>query len=150
MAGVASLASSATEAEPKAVGFEVLASFPYVLPDPVAPGALEKAKAGQIPAQVAALNGARAVVSGFMVPVNFSEGRVRQFILVRNQLSCCFGVTPAMNEFVLVTMGGDGVPPLLDAPVSVLGTLKVGETYEDGLLVGIYQLAGESLVPNKT
>jgi len=40
----------------------------------------------------------------------------------------------------------EGVQPLMDVPVTIVGTLKVGESYENGYLVGIYQLDGEKLL----
>jgi hypothetical protein len=47
-------------------------------------------------------------------------------------------------------MASEGVRPVMDVPVSLVGKLKVGETYEDNFLVGIYQMDGEKLLPSKT
>lgn len=129
------------------LGFDVLASFPYEMPELPAPGAAKNEVAGKqpIPAAVRAFSGRLAAVTGFMLPLALKDGRAKQFVLVRNQASCCYGVTPNLNEYVLVTMTGEGIRPEMDVPVTVVGRLKVGETYEDGLLVGIYQLDGERL-----
>lgn len=131
------------------LGFDVLASFPYEMPELPAPGAAknEAAPKRPIPAAVQAFSGRLAAVTGFMLPLALKDGRAKQFVLVRNQASCCYGVTPNLNEYVLVTMTGDGVRPEMDVPITVVGRIKVGETYEDGLLVGIYQLDGERLGP---
>jgi hypothetical protein len=120
------------------LGFEVLASFPSDLPEAATP-------AVQIPADIQRLSGRRAVITGFMVPLQLEEGRARRFVLVRNQSSCCYGVAPALNEYVLVTMAGAGPRPVMDTPVRVTGVIQVGATYEEGMLVGVYQFAGESV-----
>ena len=97
------------------------------------------------PAAIKAFSGKRVSISGYMLPLQLEDGKARQFVLVRNQASCCFGVAPSLNEYVLVTMTKGGVRPVMDTPISAVGTIKVGETYEEGLLVGIYQLDGEML-----
>jgi hypothetical protein len=127
------------------LGFDVLAAFPYAVPEMLPAGQEQSAPKQPIPAAVQAFSGKRAVVSGYMLPLQLQEGRARQFLLVRNQASCCYGVAPAMNEYVLVTMANEGVRPVMDVPITVVGTIKVGETYEEGLLVGIYQLDGEKI-----
>jgi hypothetical protein len=129
------------------LGFDVLASFPYEMPPLPVPGSGSEpvAKPERIPVAVRAFSGRRAAVTGFMLPLELKEGRAKQFVLVRNQASCCYGLAPNLNEYVLVTMAGAGVRPEMDVPVTVVGTLKVGETYENGLLVGIYQLDGDKL-----
>jgi hypothetical protein len=135
----------AVPAEPVPLGFETLASFPYALPDISAPAEAAAPKP-EIPAAVRAFDGRLVALSGYMMPLQLEEGRARQFVLVRNLASCCYGVTPNLNEYVLVTMR-QGVRPVMDVPITVAGTLKVGETYEDGYLVGIYQLDGEKFGP---
>ena len=138
------------------LGFEVLAAFPYELPDAPteaptpAKSAIPAPRKSQIPPNVQAFDGRRVTVTGYMIPLALDDGRAKQFVLVRNLMSCCYGVPPNLNEFVLVTMTTEGVRPVMDAPVTLVGKLKVGETYEDNYLVGIYQLDGEKLLPVKT
>jgi len=130
------------------LGFDVLASFPYALPDISAAGTESPAAPAQkIPDEIRAFSGRLVAVSGYMMPLQLENGRARQFVLVRNLASCCYGVAPNLNEYLLVTMKGEGVRPMMDVPITVAGTLKVGETFEEGLLVGIYQLDGEKLMP---
>lgn len=131
---------------PVTLGFETLASFPYALPELAASGAETTAPKPEIPKAIRNFDGRTVAVTGYMMPLQLEEGLARQFVLVRNLASCCYGVAPNLNEYVLVTMG-KGVRPVMDVPITVIGTLKVGETYEDGFLVGIYQLAGEKLSP---
>lgn len=136
----------APSVEPVALGFEVLASFPYALPDITGAAAESTAPKPEIPAAIRDFHGRVVAVTGYMMPLQLEEGLARQFVLVRNLASCCYGVAPNLNEYVLVTMG-KGVRPVMDAPITVFGTLKIGETYEDGFLVGIYQLDGDKLSP---
>lgn len=141
------------------LGFEVLGGFSYELPTlPPTPAdaastsnaAAAVPKKNQIPTDIKALDGRRVTVTGYMIPIGLEDGRTKQFVLVRNLMSCCYGVPPNLNEFVLVTMTSEGVRPVMDVPISLVGKLKVGETYEDNFLVGIYQLDGEKLLPSKT
>jgi hypothetical protein len=128
------------------LGFDRLADFPYVVQD-APPGATKPTNIrDQIPAWIHGCDGKRVTVTGYLIPITIDDFRTKQFVLVRSPAVCCYGVTPNINEFVLVTMKKDGVPPTMDVPVTVVGTLKVGESYENGYLVGIYQLAGEKML----
>ena len=49
------------------------------------------------------------------------------------------------HEWVSVKMADKGVKPLMDQPVTLFGTLHVGEMRENGFLVGIYRMDGERL-----
>jgi hypothetical protein len=53
-------------------------------------------------------------------------------------------VTAPLPASVSVKMKG-GVKPLMDEPVTLMGTLKVGETRENGYLVGIYAMDGDKM-----
>lgn len=147
MSWFALLATSLLAASPDPIplGFETLASFRYEIPD----GAAVPAKPQEIPKAIRDFDGQHAAVTGFMIPVDLAEGRTRRFVLARSQASCCYGVVPMLNEYVLVTMTNEGARPIMDVPVTVVGKLKVGETYEDGLLVGLYQMDGQDVVEAK-
>lgn len=129
------------------LGFDRLADYTFKVPpyDPT-PGAPPPAETGeeQIPAGVKAWNGRKAVVTGFMLPVRMDGGLVTELLLMRDQMMCCYGVIPNMNEWVVVRLK-KGVRPLLDVPVAFYGVLKVGPMYEQGYLVGIYLLDGERM-----
>ena len=132
----------------EAVGFDRLASFEFTPPayDQAAPGANPPPRgADQIPARIRELDGRKVSVVGFMLPVRMEDGLVKEFLLVKDPMMCCYGVMPRINEWVVVRMTGKGVAPLMDVPVSFLGTLRVGELYENGYLTGIYVLEGERM-----
>ncbi len=66
-----------------------------------------------------------------------SEG----FVLVRNQMFCCFGAVPMMNEWLHVKMEGDARAPFIaDVPIRVYGTFDVGEVVTKGTLMSIYRM----------
>ncbi|MEY2879796.1 MAG: hypothetical protein RLZZ15_2176 [Verrucomicrobiota bacterium] len=126
------------------LGFEQLASYPFVTPsfDPAAtPNEKPPTGEEQIPAEVKSWNGKKAVVVGFMVPVKMEKGLVTEFLLMRNTMACCYGSVPNMNEWVIVKMKKGGVQPLMDVPVSFYGDLKVGAMFENGYMTGLYELA---------
>lgn len=131
------------------LGFDRLAGYKFTAPafDPSAdPHAAPKATGEeQIPAEVKAWSGRKAIVTGFMLPVKMNNGLVVEFLLVKDPMMCCYGVVPNMNEWVVVKMTNDGVKPLMDVPISFYGTLKVGAQFENGYMTGIYQLAGERM-----
>jgi hypothetical protein len=133
--------------EPVMVTFDQLASFDYGMPEP--PTAEESGEmAGEeerIPASIRSLDGRLVGVKGFMLPTRLEGGLTTEFLLMRDQSMCCFGVIPQINEWVEVIMDGRGVRPLMDQPVTVFGRMQVGATYESGVLVGIYRIAGEDL-----
>ncbi|MBX3744118.1 MAG: DUF3299 domain-containing protein [Verrucomicrobiae bacterium] len=136
-----------TREKPLVVGFDELASFEYDLPDgpvEVEPVAAGKASA-QIPEGIQALNEQFVSLKGFMLPLKVEKGLVTELLIMRDQSMCCYGTVPRINEWVSVKMVGQGVKPIMDQAVVLHGTLKVGEMYENGYLVGIYEMAGDRM-----
>lgn len=129
------------------LGFDQLASYPFTPPafDPAAnPSVKPPTGEEQIPANVKAWNGKKAVVTGFMVPVKMDKGLVTELLLMRNTMACCYGSVPNMNEWVVIKMK-KGVAPLMDVPVAISGALKVGAMFENGYMTGLYELEGEQM-----
>jgi len=130
------------------LGFDRLASYKFTPPvfDPAAdPKTPPPTGEEQIPETVKAWNGRKAVVTGFMLPVKLENGLVTEFLLVKDPMMCCYGVVPAMNEWIVVHMAKGGVRPLMDVPVSFYGELKVGALFENGYMTGVYLLEGERM-----
>lgn len=97
----------------------------------------------QIPESILALNGKNVVVQGFMVPIEVRKDDVKSFLLVRNQMVCCFGVMVSFNEWIFVQMEGDKRAKFIpDTLVSVYGKFDVGEDIQNGLVMSIYRLEG--------
>ncbi len=134
-----------TPAQPLTVAFDQLAGFAYTVPDgPVETNQLSGA-ASQIPADIQSLDRQFVSLKGFMLPLKVEKGLVTELLLMRDQSMCCYGVVPKINEWVSVKMTGGGVKPVMDTAVTLHGTLKVGEIFESGYLVGIYEMSGERM-----
>jgi hypothetical protein len=134
--------------------FATLASFPFKVTREVAdananPDIASRLTQEQVPDSVKALSGKPAGVTGFMLPVRVEGGLTSNFLLLRNQSACCYGVMPRVNEWVIVRMAGRGVKPVMDVPITALGTFHVGDVRENGQLVGIYMLDCNQLLSTR-
>ncbi|MDH5682163.1 MAG: hypothetical protein OEZ36_11285 [Spirochaetota bacterium] len=101
-----------------------------------------------IPQKVRALHSRHVLIEGFMLPVAVKGGKVKGFMLMRDQMMCCFGVAPKMNEWLIVQMKTP-MPFYPDVPVRVFGKLTVGEKREGGMVVNLYRLEGDFIIPPK-
>jgi hypothetical protein len=129
------------------LGFDRLSGFKFVPPDfdPAAnPNVQPPTGNEQIPAIVKSWSGKKAVITGFMQPTKLEKGKCTEFMLMASQMACCFGAVPNINDWVVVRMPA-GVPVMMDVPISFYGTLKVGATFENGYLTGIYEMDGEKM-----
>ena len=134
------------------VDFTRLACFNYDYPDEdggaLAPKKSKRKKPG-IPVSVSALNGTTLAVPGFMIPMDQdADGDTcTYFILARNQMTCCFGVPPGLNEWVSVRMEKGKTAKLdMDRPVVVVGTLEVGEIFDPDSGWSFYRMRGEKVI----
>ena len=132
------------------VGFETLSAFPFEVTRDLAEGTNRVATGAAasrpaIPAAVKALDGRLVAIQGFLLPVKMNNGLAFEFLLLRNQNLCCFGSIPKINEWITVEAKGEGVKPIMDQPLTVLGRLHVGEIREQGYLVGLYRLDAERI-----
>ena len=82
-------------------GFDKLSRFNFEGSDsPVSPADAAEASRkfmAQIPPAIKALNEKPVAVRGFMLPMKVEHGMVTEFLLLKNQMGCCFGVNPAIN-----------------------------------------------------
>ena len=130
------------------VGFDRLASFAYEVPDdpitePKAKAIIEK---NVIPKTVRVFDKKKVALKGYMLPLKVEDGKITELLILRDQSMCCYGAVPKINEWVSVRMPkGKGVKPVMDVPITIFGTLKVGEVLENGYLVGIYEMDGDRL-----
>jgi len=99
-----------------------------------------------IPKNVQSLDGKKAAIEGFLLPVTMNNGLAVEFLLMRNQSMCCYGVPPKINEWITVQMPGQGVKPLMDQPILVAGTLRVGAILDHGSLAGIYRMDADKII----
>jgi len=129
------------------LGFEHLSTYDYdVPPMDMRPGAKPPKPVGTIPKGIRMLSGRKIAITGFMVPLKADENGVSEFVLLRNQMSCCFGVPPKPNEWIMVTMaGGNKTPHIPDTPLQVTGTFQVGEEFDEGFLTSIYRMKADNV-----
>lgn len=125
--------------------FKVLAGFPL-------PQAFFKAKPGHvlenIPASIRGMDGREVSVTGFMLPIQIKDRLVTQFMLMRTQNTCCFGIPPDLHEVVEVLHVKTPPKVLMDTPVTVVGHLHVKDRWEGDFLCSIYQMDAESVTLN--
>ena len=136
------------------LSFAKLSSFPFKAKPQMAdattnPEAASRLTREQVPDTVKALTEKHAAVTGFMLPVRMAGGMTSDFLLMRNQSACGYGIMPRVNEWVIVHTTGKGVKPIMDVLVKAIGMFHVGETRENGHRVGIFYLECEQLLANK-
>ncbi|MCE7872817.1 DUF3299 domain-containing protein [bacterium CPR1] len=114
------------------VGFQALGGFSY------------EPKKSRLPESVTRYNGKKVSIDGFMVPVDMDKDGVSSFVLVKDQMMCCYGATPALNEWVYVSLE-KRAPVAMDQPITVYGDLQVGEDVQDGEVISLYRMSGERI-----
>ena len=129
------------------LSFEKLASFAYEVPlDPVT-NKVELAKLNaQIPEGIKTLNEKPVAIRGFMLPLKVENGLVTELLIMRDQSMCCFGTVPKINEWINIRMAGDGVEPIMDQAITLMGMLKVGEVLENDYWGGTYERDGDKMI----
>lgn len=128
------------------LGFDRLSGYKFVTPeyDPLAnPKAPAPSGEEQIPSEVKGWSGRKAIITGFMLPTKLdTNGKAVEFLLMANQMACCYGTVPNMNDWVIVRIPR-GVPITQDVPISFRGLFRVSATFESGYLTGIYEMDAE-------
>jgi hypothetical protein len=126
----------------QSVEFTKLSGYQFLVPD--LPDTNQVAGSDiankQIPADIKALNGKRISVIGYLMPLREKEGKSTEFLLMRTQATCCFGIAPTITDLITVKAAGKGVPTIMDDLIEIQGTLRVGTVREDGYIVGVYQM----------
>jgi len=104
------------------------------------------AYANRVPRDIRNLSNQKVALEGFMVPtVVDEENLVKEFLLMPDQLSCCFGQAPEANGWV-VARSQKGVEVSMDRVIRVLGNLTVEERWDEEFFVGLYHLECDQLV----
>ena len=116
--------------DPTKIGFATLAGFEY-------------SEGMALPKEVTDLDQKVVKISGFMQREVPGGGPVNQFLLI-NEACGCNG-TPKMNEIVFCTLPDGVTMDVLPGVVTVTGTLYVGETKEEGVVVMIYQMDADTV-----
>jgi hypothetical protein len=95
--------------------------------------------------EVKSLFGQRIRIRGYMFPTPLRRG-LKQFVLVRDNMECCFGPGAALFDCVLVNMEEGSTAEYAIRPIAVEGEFR----YEplpgpDGQPVALFRLTGEAV-----
>ncbi len=127
----------------RVIDFAYLSDFTLDVPgyDPnVSPEESLRRVDAQIPAAIKHHDGARVQVTGFMLPVKMDGLLVSEFLLMRDQMMCCYGVVPRLNDWIVVTLAKP-VRYTPDVPVAFRGKFTVKAQQEQGFITAIYSMA---------
>ena len=93
-----------------------------------------------IPPEVKRLDGQQVTVRGYVLSLRNRRARISDFLLLRDQGTCCFGEKAQINHYIRVNYR-EGIPHTANGgEITVSGVLHVGETYVSGYLTGLYHL----------
>src|SRR5579862_6104499 len=86
------------------INFDLLGDYDYT--DPVFINGMKPSNLkSQIPEKVKSLDGKKVIIRGYFYPMSVvGDGTVNDFLLLRNQIYCCFGCAVRTNEWISVTM----------------------------------------------
>jgi len=91
------------------------------------------------------LDGKPIRIRGYIYP-SFQQKGLKQFVLVRDNLECCFGPKAALHDCILVEMAEGAATSYTVVPVSVEGKFSVRELAgPDGNVLAIYHLDGKEV-----
>ena len=131
------------------INFKALSSFPL---DAGAASSPEVESDPPLPEKIRDLHGKRVMIVGFMVPleVDFRTQNVRLFAISQNMAFCCYGVTPGLNELVIVEMKPGRTSAYYDnVPIAVFGDFSVGKQADANRMASLYRLAADEVMPVK-
>lgn len=94
--------------------------------------------------KVTQLDGTRVRIRGYMLP-GFQQKGITKFVLVRDNMECCFGPGAALHDCIVVDMVEGASAEFSTRPITVEGTFKVKELKSpSGRHLAIYHLDGEA------
>tara|TARA_B100000676_G_scaffold8694_1_gene7987 strand:- start:7635 stop:8090 length:456 start_codon:yes stop_codon:yes gene_type:complete len=94
--------------------------------------------------EISALEGQLVRIRGYMLP-SFQQSGIKKFVLVRDNMECCFGPGAALYDCVIIEMQGSSSASFSVRPIAVEGVFKVSEFKgPDGKHLAIYHIDGRS------
>jgi hypothetical protein len=95
--------------------------------------------------KIEALAGQQINIRGYMFPTSTQNG-ITQFVLVRDNLECCFGPGAALFDCILVRMEPGKTTSYSYRPIAVQGKFGIQEMPgPDGRPLAIYHMTGETV-----
>ena len=90
-------------------------------------------------------DGKKIKIRGYILP-SFKQDGLTQFVLVRDNMECCFGPGAAIYDCMMIQMQSGKSTSFSVRPVTVEGDFKIDEWEDfDGVIRAIYHLDGESV-----
>ena len=84
-------------------------------------------------------------IRGYILPT-FQQSGIRNFVLVRDNLECCFGPGAALFDCIVVDMVPGATTDYTTRPVTVEGTFRFKELLDfDGVVRAIYHLDAKTV-----
>ncbi len=91
------------------------------------------------------LDGKPIRIRGYILP-SFQQSGIKQFILVRDNMECCFGPGALLHDCIVVEMIPPATADFTVRPVSVEGRFSIEELKgPDGNYLAIYHLDGKQV-----
>ncbi len=91
------------------------------------------------------LHGKPIKIRGYMLP-SFQQKGITQFVLVRDNMECCFGPGAALFDCIVVEMVDGESTSFTVRPIAVEGVFKISEFLgPDGKHLAIYHLDGKAV-----
>lgn len=98
------------------------------------------------PEKIQALEGKEIELLGYMIPTDYVERKVREFMLVRDTGACCFGGIPRPDEWALVSaQGEEGFEYHPYLPIVVKGVMTILAPGSDPDFPVVYTLSAVSV-----
>ena len=100
----------------------------------------EPFKKSSLTAKVKELDGKWIKIRGYILP-SFQDTGIKQFVLMRDNMECCFGKGAALHDCILVEMLDDATTNFTVRPVTVIGKFTIKEVVDaEGKQLAIYRL----------
>lgn len=95
--------------------------------------------------KIESLSGSPIKIRGYILP-SFQQKGIKQFVLVRDNMECCFGPGAALYDCILVEMAPGKSASFTVRPVAVEGRFEISEFIgPDGKHLAIYRMVGEEV-----
>ena len=102
-------------------------------------------KRAMLPKDVEALDGQLMRIRGYMLP-SFQQSGIKKFVLVRDNMECCFGPGAAIYDCIIVEMQGSSSASFSVRPIAVEGVFSISEFKgPDGKHLAVYAIKGRNV-----
>jgi hypothetical protein len=95
--------------------------------------------------RIESLSGKKVRIRGYILPQTvFTQTGITQFVLVRDNMECCFGPGAMLYDCIVIMMNPGKSTDFTSRPIAVEGTFTVDEVVRDGQHLAIYRIDADS------